>query len=145
MEKTKQFSKYGGVAAGSAATDYAVFSVLLVFEVGVLPAQMAARIGGGLFSFVLNQYWSFAGIRVNNSKREVGRFLVLYACSYALALSILYTLIEYAGLEPYPAKIITDIVCFFVNFLVMRSYVFGGTKGFRYALKLLFCGSSKTP
>ncbi len=145
MEKVKQFSKYGGVAAGSAATDYAVFSTLLLLDAGTLPAQMVARISGGIFSFFTNKHWSFGASEVGGLKREGRRFLVLYAFSYVLALTILYLLTEQAGFSAYPAKITADITCFLVNFLVMRNYVFSGGRGLRYGLLRLLKSGGKTP
>jgi putative flippase GtrA len=131
MIAAKQFSKYGGVAAGSAITDYAVFSAFLFLGAGILPAQMIARIAGGIFSFVLNKYWSFDTRSRKTLVIEGRRFLVLYAFSYVLALGILYTLTEHMDLGAYPAKIIADTSCFMVNFVFMRRYVFGGGRGLR--------------
>jgi len=129
MAVIKQFSKYGGAALGSAITDYAVFSVLFFYGLGAVPSQMVARISGGIFSFVTNKYWSFEAKKLSSVKTEGRRFLILYLFSYALALGIFYALNELAGMPAYPAKIIADISCFVVNFVVMRSYVFGGGQG----------------
>lgn len=138
MEKAKQFSKYGGVAAGSAVSDYMVFSALLFLGAGALPAQMVARIAGGVFSFFVNKYWSFGVKGAGCLKTEGRRYLALYAFSYVLALTILYLLTEHAGIGPYIAKITADITCFAVNFLVMRNYVFSGSRGLRHRLRRLF-------
>ena len=138
MAVARELSKYGGVAGGSAVTDYAVFSVLLFFGAGVLPAQMVARILGGVVSFFVNKYWSFKAKEAGTIKTEGRRFLVLYAFSYVLALVILYLLTEHAGVGPYPAKITADIICFMLNFLVMRSYVFGGGLGLRHSSRRLW-------
>ena len=143
MEKAKQFSKFGGVAAGSAMTDYAVFSALLFLGIGALPSQMVARIAGGAFSFTINKYWSFGAKGVGSLKAEGRRFLILYAFSYVLALVILYILTEKAGIRSYPAKITADITCFLVNFVVMRNYVFSSGRGLIYGLKRLSCQSGK--
>jgi putative flippase GtrA len=137
MSTTKQFSKYGGVAGGSAITDYTTFSAMLFFGAGVLPAQMVARIAGGLFSFILNKYWSFGTKSIGSIVMEGRRFLVLYAFSYGLALGLLHSLLEYTDLGPYPAKIIADVICFGVNFVVMRRYVFSGGQGLRDHVRTL--------
>ena len=133
MRAAKQFSKYGGVAVGSAVTDYLTFTAFLFFGTGILPAQMTARIAGAFFSFFMNKYWSFNTGLLNSAIMEGRRFLVLYAFSYILAVSIFYALSEHGGLGPYPAKIIADVICFMVNFVVMRLYVFSGGKGYEAA------------
>ena len=129
MAFAQQFLKYGGVAAGSAVTDYAVFTLLLFLGAGVLPAQMVARIAGGIFSFIANRYWSFVANGSGSLKIESHRFLILYGFSYLMALAVLFLLTEEVGLAVYPAKIIADILSFLVNFLVMRHYVFSGKGG----------------
>jgi putative flippase GtrA len=144
MEKVKQFSKYGGVAAGSAFFDYTVFTALLFSGVGAVPAQMVARIAGGVLSFIVNKYWSFGNKKIGGLKTEGRRFLVLYIFSYFLSLAILYLLIEQFEIKPYPAKISADITCFVVNFLVMRGYVFSDNRGLRYGIRKLFGASGKT-
>ena len=145
MEKAQQFSKYGGVAAGSAIADYTVFSALLLLGVGVLPAQMVARISGGVLSFFTNKYWSFGDKGSGRLKTEGRRFLLLYAFSYALALTILFLQTQQAEFSPYSSKITADITCFMVNFLVMRDYVFSGRRGLRYGIQRLFGRGEKTP
>jgi putative flippase GtrA len=135
--QVKQFSKYGGVAAGSALTDYAVFTLLLFLGTGVLPAQIVSRISGGVFSFAVNKYWSF-GAKEGHLKREGRRFLILYGFSYLLALLIVYVLTVDFGINPYPAKLAADTTCFVVNFLVMRHYVFDSRGGILHGLKRLF-------
>ena len=137
MTAIKRFSKYGSVAVGSAVTDYTMFSVLLFLGTAILPAQMVARIAGGLFSFVLNKYWSFSALSHERFVLEGRRFLVLYVFSYLLALGILYVLMEHVGLGPYPAKITADVVCFMVNFFIMRRYVFSGGRGLRDRVRAL--------
>ena len=134
----KQFSRYGRVAVGSAVTDYITFSILLFFGAGILPAQMVARIAGGLVSFTLNKYWSFSTRSAGTVIMEWRRFLLLYAFSYILALGIIYTLVEHLGLGPYPAKVIADVSCFVVNFIVMQRYVFSSVQGLTYYVRNLF-------
>ncbi len=138
MISVNQFSKYGGVAVGSAVTDYATFSVFFTLGSGMLPAQMIARIAGGLFSFFFNKYWSFGAQSPRALIIEGRRFLLLYGFSFLLALIILYTLTEQFEFTPYPAKIIADVVCFIVNFIIMRRYVFSGKQGLRDYFRRFF-------
>ena len=97
---------------------------------------MVARFAGGLFSFLLNKYWSFGARSSETFVLQGRRFLVLYGFSYLLALGILYVLTERIGFGPYTAKIIADVACFMVNFVIMRRYVFSGGRGLRDRLRL---------
>jgi putative flippase GtrA len=125
----KQFTKYGGVAAGSALIDWLCFTVMGFLGSGYLAAQIVARIAGGLFSFVLNKNWSFDQ-RGGHIVTKGRRFLILYVFSYCLSLTLLITLVEGLSLNPFIAKAISDVACFVVNFLVMQSYVFNSRPGF---------------
>lgn len=141
MKPALQFTKYGSVAVGSALTDYAVFSLCLILGISILPAQMLSRCAGGLFSFSLNKYWSFSRQSPGTTIMEGRRFLILYLFSYLLALLLLFLMIDRLDFGPYPAKITADIICFVVNFIVMRSYVFSGSRGLRAGIRAFI----KTP
>jgi putative flippase GtrA len=131
MKTALQFSKYGGIAVGSAMLDYAVFSILYFVGAGAMPSQMVARLSGGAFSFVLNKFWCFEAASRRTVVREGRRFLMLYAFSYGLSLGVLYTLNDRLNVPVYPAKILADVTCFVINFIVMKRYVFSATRGLR--------------
>jgi putative flippase GtrA len=145
MKTTKQFTKYGSVAIGSAFTDYLIFTLLLFSSFGTLPSQMFARFGGGLFSFFINKYWSFSAKAPHSVIVESRRFTLLYIFSYFLALGILYLLVEKIGLGVYLSKIIADITSFIINFIVMRQYVFSGNTGIIHLIKTATSDFRKSP
>jgi putative flippase GtrA len=118
-----QFAKYVAVALLSAASDWAVFATLFAALGLPIAAQATSRIVGAIVSFGINKYWSFQSPQHNQLPAEAWRFLVLFAASYALALS-LFSALTFAGLSPYVAKLISDTACFFFNFLIMRTWVY---------------------
>lgn len=118
-----QFGRYGGVAFGSALSDWIVFGALSWLGVYYIYAQMVSRCAGGLFSFLMNKHWSFKH-RQGSYVVEGRRFLLLYLFSYCLSLMILYLAKEFASLSSPISKLLADSVCLFVNFLMMRYYVF---------------------
>lgn len=124
MKSVIRFGQYSSVAALSALSDWAVFS-LLVSGCGAdhLASLMAARLVGGLVSFAVNRNWTFAGKKHRSLSQSGRRFLLLYGFSYLLSAG-LFSLASWAGLPPYPAKLLTDLSCFLVNFAVMKTYVF---------------------
>jgi putative flippase GtrA len=133
----KQFFKYGVVAAGSAATDWAVFSISVFFEVHFLHAQVISRLAGGLFSFSINKYWSFK--RPDSTVAiEMRRFLLLYIVSYSLSLVFLHALVTFTEINLFLAKLIVDSVLLIFNFFVMRIYVYHNREGLSaIALRML--------
>ena len=68
----------------------------------------------------MNKYWSFQSPQHKRALGEAWRFLVLF-----LALSLtLFSALTWSGIRPYLAKLATDTICFFFNFLVMRWWVY---------------------
>lgn len=141
MKLVRQFVKYGGVAAGSAGSDWLIFAGLSLLDVHYIYAQMVARLVGGLFSFTINKYWAFD--RGHGKLVVEGRrFLLLYVVSYHLSLAILYLLADKLGVMLPLAKLGADSTCLVINFIIMRVYVFHGRTGFRRLLQRGLAGKS---
>jgi putative flippase GtrA len=118
-----QFVKYVTVAVLSAISDWVVFAALFAVFGSPLAAQATSRIAGAIVSFGINKYWSFQSPQHKRALSEGWRFLVLFMASYALSLT-LFSALTWSGLTPYLAKLATDTICFFFNFLVMRWWVY---------------------
>jgi putative flippase GtrA len=118
-----QFVKYVTVAVLSAISDWVVFAALFAAFGSPLAAQATSRIAGAIVSFGVNKYWSFQSPQHKRALGEAWRFLVLFLASYALSLT-LFSALTWSGLTPYLAKLATDTICFFFNFLVMRWWVY---------------------
>lgn len=125
MSGVLRFFRYSGVALASAGSDWLLFSIL-VSAVGAarIESLMAARIVGGLVSFLANRQWTWKATRQTGLTRQGRRFLVLYACSYALAVGLFWLLVEVLAVPAYPGKLATDVICFLFNYAVMNAYVF---------------------
>jgi len=125
-----RFGQYCSVAVLAAGGDWLVFALLAsVAGIDPLASLMAARIIGGLLSFVSNRTWTWGGRRQIAMTQQGRRFLVLYAVSYALSVTLFRLLTEGLALPPYPAKLATDLGCFAINYLVMNAYVFHARAG----------------
>lgn len=129
-ELLKKFSKYGGVAAGSAATDWIVFVALHSLGLNYLIVQLISRVAGGVFSFTMNRFWSFDAGSAGKVTVQGRRFLLLYGFSYVLSITWLYVLVEQFGGNAYLSKLFADGAVFVVNFVVMQGYVFRDIDGF---------------
>jgi GtrA-like protein len=81
------------------------------------------EVAGAIVSFGVNKYWSFQSPQHKRALSEAWRFLVLLLASYALSLT-LFSALTWSGIVPYLAKLATDTICFFFNFLVMRWWVY---------------------
>jgi putative flippase GtrA len=118
-----QFVKYASVALLSAASDWGVFTTLFLAFGTPITAQATSRIAGAIVSFTINKYWSFQSIEHRQAVAEAWRFLLLFAVSYALSLT-LFSALTFSGTSPYFSKLATDLICFLFNFMVMRMWVY---------------------
>jgi putative flippase GtrA len=118
-----QFVKYVSVALLSAASDWVVFTALLIAFGAPIPAQATSRIAGAIVSFTINKYWSFRSMEHGQAVAEAWRFLLLFAASYVLSLT-LFSALTFSGTSPYFSKLATDLICFMFNFMVMRMWVY---------------------
>ncbi len=134
-KSASQFAKYGLVAAMSALSDWAAFTLLFMIFGLPVTAQCVARIVGGVVSFAANRNWSFRRDKKQLLAVEARRFLLLYAFSYMISISIFYTLVDVMGNDPYLGKLVADSACFVINFIVMKLYVFKDRKGFTSLFK----------
>lgn len=120
----RQGGRYGIGAVGAALTDWLLFLLLEFMAAPLLAAQMAARVGGGLFSFVVSKHWSFQSGQSRQLPREIRFFLLLYLASYGLSIGLFHWSVTVLGSPAYSAKLAVDTLCFLFNFLMMRLHVF---------------------
>ncbi len=130
MKAALRFGRYCSVALLAAGGDWLVFALLAsVIGLAPLTSLMAARVAGGLLSFLSNRYWTWGANRRIALTQQGRRFLLLYAFSYALSVALFRLLTEVLLLPPYPSKLATDLSCFVINFMVMNFYVFHARAG----------------
>ena len=124
MTIIKIFSKYGTVAYGSAVIDYISFSIFLFVGFNNFLSQVVSRILGGIFSFLVNKEWSFNFSKKGYISKQAIRFLILYFFSYIISITLFFLFLKILLIPVYFSKILSDTICFFFNFFVMKYYVF---------------------
>jgi putative flippase GtrA len=122
----REGAAYVSVAGMSAASDWLVFAAFswMFPVVDVVFAQAVARLTGGVVAFALHKLWSFKDQEGQGLGTEAGRFLALYVFSFCVSVGTVYVLVDLLGLNRFASKAFADILCFCVNFLVMKFYVF---------------------
>jgi putative flippase GtrA len=126
QKNLREGAAYISVAGLSAVSDWLVFAVFswLLPAVDVVFAQAIARLTGGVVAFALHKLWSFKNQEGQGLGTEAGRFLALYVFSFCVSVGTVYVLVDLLGLNRFASKAFADILCFCVNFLVMKFYVF---------------------
>ena len=127
-----QVIRFASVSLLSFALDYLLF-ILLVHLTGswglatsVLFANITARVVSASFNFGMNRRVVF---RHNGSVTKSALQYALLAGGILLANTLLLTVLTSAlGIAPYIAKIITELICFIVSYLVQKHLIFARKK-----------------
>jgi putative flippase GtrA len=129
LKRLHEATAYVGVAGLSALSDWAMFAAIsrIYPEVDVVFAQAPARLMGGLVAFLLHRQWSFGNQEGLGIGTEARRFLMLYVFSFCVSIGTVFVLVDLLGFNRFASKAVADILCFIVNFVVMKFYVFADT------------------
>lgn len=130
LKTLKDGLAYASVAILAAVSDWAVFAVIShVFpQHDIVWAQIPARLTGGLVAFLMHRAWSFRDQHGHGIGTEARRFLALYIFSFCLSVATVYLLVDVAGFGRYWSKAFADTLCFGVNFVAMKYYVFSAVQ-----------------
>lgn len=112
-----------GLAVG--ASDYGTF-FLLSSGLGwsALAAQSVCRPVGGLVSFLLNRFWTFRHRRGVPLRVQFGRFWIVWASAYVLALTAVGLYARLMPDHPAIAKLCADATVSVVTFTLQRQWTF---------------------
>lgn len=130
---------YIAVALLAAFSDWALFTLISWWhpDWDVLVAQAPARLAGGLVAFLMHRAWSFRDQQGQGLTTEARRFMSLYIFSFCLSLGTVYVLVDVLDFNRYWSKAFADALCFVVNFVVMKIYVFADARNLAEAAKRL--------
>lgn len=131
----KQIFSYTFIAGFVTVIDWLLFTVL--FNLGLNPmfSHSCGRLMGGATSFWLNKSIAFKDQEHGSFTTQVRRFILLYIFSFSVSLATLYGQLYWLHLSAYFAKLNSDILCFIVNFCVMKLYVFYCRPGISHLIK----------
>jgi putative flippase GtrA len=107
--------------------DFALF-VALVAPLGIVGAQLSARVSGALVAFLGHKFFVFQETRTHAVVvgGQALRYTALWFFSYGLSTLGLILLIEYWCLPEIPAKVLVEGFVVVLNYLIMRALIFSG-------------------
>jgi putative flippase GtrA len=116
-----RFLLVGGLTA---VADFSTYRLLLMADVAITPAKVAAFVLGTTLSYLLNRAWTFGA-----GHHAVARFLALYALTLVINVAVnagaVEILQDVAGRITI-AWLLAQAVASALNFFGMRSFVFAG-------------------
>ncbi len=123
----KEIFKYSFVSLLSFLLDYSLFETMILLfgsasSAIVMIANVIARIISGTFNFWLNRNIVFHS--EENIARSALQYIVLAASILLGNTLVLTTLITYLGMNPFLAKLMTEVLFFFVSWTVQKHVIF---------------------
>lgn len=120
------FFRFIGASFICSVVDYVMFALAFLLSKHVLLSLIVSRLISVSLNFFINKKKVFAS-KGNVCKQLVGFFLLaagLFAGSY-IGITLLK---EFCGMNPLFSKILTEVVLFFISFIVQRFIVFARNK-----------------
>jgi len=118
-----QFIKFAIIGASNTIIGYGMYYILLYLKFHYLAALVISFLLGLINSYFWNKYWVFTS--EHHFKRELPRFVVVYALTLALNAALLPVFVEILKIDPRIAQL------FFLLFLPMLTFLGLKYWGFR--------------
>ncbi len=122
----RQFLRYNLVQILCYLIEMAIFLILFEMKKQLFFANFYSKIISAIMSFFAHKYFSFEKNRNHNLTSEMLRYGALVAVN--LVFNSLFLLFLSQFIIEWLAKIISDICCVFINFILVRKIVFNYTK-----------------
>jgi len=105
--------------------DYLVTIIMVeVFHSWYLLANLVGNIAGAAVQFMLSRNWAF-GAGAGGVKKQVIRFILMWAGNLALSAAGVFALTHYLGFQYILSKVITSVILGLTyNYIVQKRFVF---------------------
>ncbi len=120
------FFRFVGASFICSIVDYVVFALAFLHSDHVLLSLVFARLISISLNFVINKKKVFAS--TGNVTKELIRFFLLAGGLFAGSYYGIDFLKTHCGMNPLVSKILTEVVLFFISFIVQRFIVFARKK-----------------
>jgi putative flippase GtrA len=118
--------RYIAVQCAAYAIDLGTFLLVLwLWPVGAVAANVAAKLAAGLAAFVAHRNFSFVEADTGDLGRQARRYFLLLALNVPLSSACL-TLVLLAASSTVGAKVVSDILCVGLTYMLSRYFVFTG-------------------
>ena len=118
----KEILKFSASSFVGFLTDYAAYSLLLLFGCGLTLSNVIARILSASVNFTLNRKIVFKSD--DNLLPAILKYIILAVCILAGNTLVLNLLVNKLGVNPMLAKLITELLFFMISWIVQRTVVF---------------------
>lgn len=117
----REATRYVGVQLLAYAVDYGIYAVGLASGIDPVASNVAGKIAAGGVAFVLHRHLTFRAHGEAVAGQAL-RYALLLLLNLPLSSAALYVALLW--LPPYGAKVVADIACVGITFLLSRALVF---------------------
>ncbi|MCB9353217.1 MAG: GtrA family protein [Lewinellaceae bacterium] len=117
--------RYCSTSVIATSTDFAVFHVALTYAgASPVPATLAGRSAGALVAFGLHRKWVFKNPRQRSGNIMRINYVLGILIGMLLNAGGVWLLNGVAGVDPWPARIVTAVAVWLFGFLFNKKMVF---------------------
>jgi putative flippase GtrA len=122
MARIARFGVAGALATGTSAL--ALHISITVFGMWYLAASVVGFFAGFFVSFTLQKFWTFRDTRLSVIPRQVLMYFTLLVVNLGLNTVLIYSAVEFGGLQPVVAQIGASLLIACQNFFLYRFVIF---------------------
>lgn len=122
-EEWKRLWRYYQAGIVNTLFGYGAFVALVAIGLNMFLAQILAHLAGMAFNYITYSFYSFRGERSNKVN-----FVLSYTVNYLFSVSTLY-LFSLIVPSAYLAGFMSIVVVSFINYFILKKFVFSGTPG----------------
>lgn len=122
VQNMKSFLLYFVGALGGLSVDWAVWAIIFwAFEAPVI-GQAAGKGAGAIFAFLAYRNGAFKDSKSDSRLEQAQRFVLTALFGWTVGIVLIYGLLLF--LPPIAAKFTSDGITFFMNWFILRTWVF---------------------
>lgn len=106
----------------SSLLDLAIYSIFILGGGSVFLSLFVARAASSLVNFYLNKNYVF--LHRSQLWASILKYYALVLFIFLMSLGMVTSMVDVAGINPIPAKVLSETVLFIISFLVQRALVF---------------------
>ena len=122
-KKGKEIYRFSFSSLISFIIDYSLYSIILLISNNIILSNVIARIFSSIVNFTINKKMVFQSKK--NLKQEILKYYIL-----AFSILILNSIVlNYLSLyiNPFMAKLITELLLFILSYFIQKKFVFKGS------------------
>lgn len=122
-QKVLQFIKFGFVGASNTLLSFAIYYVLVYFNVNYIIANSLGYIISSVWGYILNKKWVFKESKEETTKSVI-KYYIVYGSSFAISTLCMYFVVDIFNISKVIAPILTMCITIPYNFILNKIWAF---------------------